>query len=100
MPLVVTLAVYSRAAHSHTSGVLMHRSSSRGICHARRGLVAVLSYGFAWARCSSRYSSRLAWSHRSLLTRLVWARCSHGIHHAGRGLVVLIGVVVAEPVHG
>ena len=124
-PLVVTLPAYSRAARTHTSGVLMRRSSfswypsrpawsrrspltrlacarcSRGIRHARRGLVAVLSYalrglvvlavsitpGVVSSRSShtpcvgslfSRYPSRPAWSRRGPLTRLAWARCSSG----------------------
>ena len=68
VPLVVTLPAYSHAARTHTSGVLTRRSSflrypshpawsrhgpltrlawargSRGIRHARHGLVAVLSH--------------------------------------------------------
>ena len=43
-PLVVTLPAYSRAARSHTSVVLTHCSSSYGIRHAQRGLIAVLSH--------------------------------------------------------
>jgi len=43
-PLVVTLPAYSGTARSHTTGVLTRRSSSRGIHHAPRGLVAVLSH--------------------------------------------------------
>jgi len=43
-PLVVTLPAYPRAARSHTSDVLKRRSSSRGICHARCGLIVVFSH--------------------------------------------------------
>ena len=65
-PLVVTLPAYSRAARTHTSGVLTRRSSF------------------------SRYPSRPVWSRRGPLTRLVWARCSRGIRHARRGLVTVL----------
>jgi len=65
-PLVLTLPVYSRAACIHTSGVLTRRSSF------------------------SRYLSRPAWSRRSPLTHLVWARCSRGIRQAWRGLVTVL----------
>jgi len=65
-PLVVTLPAYSRAARTHTSGVLTRRSSF------------------------SRYPSRPAWSHRGPLKRLAWARCSRGIRHARRGLVAVL----------
>ena len=64
--LVVTLPAYSRATRTHTSGVLTRRSSF------------------------SRYPSHPAWSRRGPLTRLAWARCSHGIRHARRGLVVVL----------
>jgi len=62
-PLVVTLPAYSRAARTHTSGVLTRRSSF------------------------SRFPSRPAWSRRGPLTHLAWARCSRGIRHAQSGLV-------------
>ena len=65
-PLVVTLPAYSRAVHTDTSGVLTYRSSFL------------------------RYPSRPAWSRRGPLTRLAWARCSHGIRHARRGLVAVL----------
>ena len=37
----------------------------------------------------SRYPSCLLWSRRGLLTRVAWARCSHGIRHAWCGLVAV-----------
>jgi len=86
---------------------------SRGIRHARHGLVAVLSHalcGFVVFAVSvtpgvvssrsfhmscvgslfSRYLLRPAWSRHGPLTRLAWARCSHGICHARRGLVAVL----------
>jgi len=65
-PLVVTLPAYSRAARTLTSGVLTRRSSF------------------------SRYLSHPAWSRRSPLTCLVWARCSRGIRHAWCGRVAVL----------
>ena len=85
--LVITLPAYSRAARSHTSGVLTRLSSSRGIRHAWRGLVAVLSPLL-----------------RGLVVLVVSVTpgvvSSQSSHTPLRGLVVLIGVVVAAPVHG
>jgi len=125
VPLVVTLPAYSRTARTHTSRVLTRRSSfsrypsrpvwsrrgpltllalarySRGIHHARRRLVAVLSHALhglvvlavfvtprvVSSRSShtscvgslfSRYLSCPAWSRRDPLTYLAWARCSSG----------------------
>ena len=43
----------------------------------------------------SRYLSPPAWSRRGLLTRLAWARCSHGIRHARRGIVAVFDFAVA-----
>ena len=65
-PLVVTLPAYLRAARTLTSGVLTRRSSF------------------------SRYLSHPAWSRRSPLTCLVWARCSRGIRHAWCGRVAVL----------
>ena len=151
-PLVVTLPAYSRATHTHTSGVLTPRSSfsrcpsrpawsrggpltclvwaccSRGICHARRGLVAVLSHALrglvvlvvsitpdvvsSWSShtpclgsLSLWYPSRPAWSRRGPVTCLAWARCSRGIRHTQRGLITVLshalcGLVVRLGVGG
>ena len=71
-PLVVTLPAYSRAVHTHTSGILTRHSSF------------------------SRYPSRAAWSRRSPLTRLAWARCSRGIRHARRGIVAVLSHPLRE----
>jgi len=87
MPLVVTLSAYSRAARSHTFGVLTRSSSSRGIHHAQRGLVAVLSHAL----------HGLVVLVVSVMPGMASWRSSHTPLH---GLVVLIGVVVAVPVHG
>ena len=62
---------------------------SRGIRHAWRGLITVLSHTFAWAHCSHgiRHARRglvAVFSHA-----FVWARCSRGIRHAQRGLVAI-----------
>ena len=65
-PLVVTLPVYSRAACTHTSGVLTRRSSF------------------------SRYPSCPAWSRRGPLICLAWACCSCSIRHARRGLIAVL----------
>jgi len=90
----------------------MRRLYSRGIRHARCGLVVVFSHalrglvvlavsvrpGVVSSRSShmpymgslvSWYPSRPAWSRRGLLTRLAWARCSRGIRHTLRGLVAV-----------
>jgi len=62
---------------------------SRGIRHARHGLVTVFSHTFAWARCSRgiRHTRRgliAVFSHT-----FAWACCSHGIRHARHGLVAV-----------
>jgi len=112
-PLVVTLPAYSRAACTHTSSVLTRRSSfsrypshpgwshrgaltrlgwarcSRGIRHARHGLIAVLSHALCGS-LFSRYPSCPVWSRRGPLTQLAWARCSRGICHARHGLVAVL----------
>jgi len=78
----------SRLARSRRSLLtcLAWAHCSCSIHHAWRGLVVIFSHAFAWARCSC--GIRHAW---------------HGLvavfSHALRGLVVLIGVVVAAPVH-
>ena len=110
LPGVFTLSAYSRAARSHTSGVLTCRLYS----HFRRThtplvvLAVSVMPGVVSSRSShtpcmgslfSPYPSRPAWSRRGPLTRLTWARCSCGIRHAWRGLVVvhshaLFGLVV------
>jgi len=90
--LVITLPAYSRAARSHTSGVLTRRSYSHfrrthaplvvtlpAYSRAARRLAVSVTPGVVSSRCShtpcvgslfSRYPSRLAWSRRDLLTRL------------------------------
>ena len=101
VPLVLTLPVYSRTAHTHTSGVLTHRSYS----HFRRTheplvvLTVSVTPSMVSSRSShtpcvgllfSRYPSSPAWSRRGPLTRLAWARCSRGIRHGRRGLVAVL----------
>ena len=74
------LPAYSRAARTHTSGVLTRRLYS----HALRGFVVLTR--LAWARCSRdiRHARRglvAVFSHALrgfvVLTRLAWVRCCH-----------------------
>ena len=100
-PLVLTLPAYSPAARTHTSGVFTRRSYSHfRRTHAPLVVLAVsVTPGVVSSRSShtpcegslfSRYPSHPAWSRRGLFTRLTWARCSRGIHHARRGLVAVL----------
>jgi len=91
----LALPAYSHAARCSRGivAVFSHTFAwarcSRGIRHARRGLVAVFSHAFAWARCSRgiRHARRglvAIFSHA-----FAWARCSRGIRHARRDLVAV-----------
>jgi len=104
----VTPGVVSSRLFSHA---FVWARCSRGIRHTRRGLFAALLTGLCVGSLFSRYPSCLAWSLRGsshtplcglvvlavsvtpgvVSSRLfshafAWARCSHGIRHARRGL--------------
>jgi len=66
-PLVLTLPVYLRAAHTHTSGILTHRSSS----HIRRTYVQLVLTLQTYLRATRTYTS-------SVLTRRSYSHALHG----------------------
>jgi len=101
LPCIFTLSAYSRAARSHTSGVLTRRSYSHFRCTHAPLVILVVSVtpGVVSSQSShtpcvcslfSRYPSRPAWSRRGPLIRLAWACCSRGIHYTRRGLVAVL----------
>ena len=102
MPLILTLAAYSRADRRSRSIRHAWRVLVAFVSHALRGLVVLavsVTPGMVSSRSSHtpcvgslflRYPSHPAWSCRGPLTRLAWARCSSDICYPQRGLVAVL----------